>query len=154
MIISASRRTDIPAYHAEWFVNRLRDGFSIVKHSAKSGVYHRVPLTPDVVDCIVFRTKNPAPIFPYLDELQNYHYMFNITMNPYGREMEANLSQLQDRLRWYKKLAHKIGPLRMVWRYDPVMITPKYDMDFHCSAFGYLCQELGRFFRPSQISLW
>ncbi len=142
MIISASRRTDIPAFHTRWFLNRLREGYAIVNHNTKSGVYHRVPLTPDVVDCIVFRSKNPAPMLDRLDELQDYNYLFNNTMNPYGREMETNLPRLQDRVDTYKRLADKIGPLRMIWRYDPVMLTPKYDMDFHRRAFEYLCREL------------
>lgn len=142
MIISASRRTDIPAFHSEWFFNRLREGYSIVTHSTKSGLYHRVPLTPDVVDCIVFRTKNPAPMLSRLNELRDYNYLFNITMNPYGREMEANIPRLQDRVETYKRLADTIGLLRMIWRYDPVMLTPKYDMDFHRRAFEYLCREL------------
>jgi hypothetical protein len=142
MIISASRRTDIPAFHAEWFLRRLREGFVFVKNNAKDERYHRVPLTPDVVDCIVFRTKNPAPLLPRLDELRDYNYLFNITMNPYGCEMETSLPRLVDRVETYKRLASAIGPLRMIWRYDPVMISAKYDMDFHRRAFEYLCREL------------
>ena len=142
MIISASRRTDIPAFHSEWFFNRLREGYSIVTHHSASGIYHRVPLTPDVVDCIVFRTKNPAPMLIRLDELRDHNYLFNITMNPYGREMETNLPGLHDRVQVYKKLANKIGPLRMIWRYDPIFLSPKYDMYFHRRAFEYLCREL------------
>ncbi|MCC8089619.1 MAG: DUF1848 domain-containing protein [Rikenellaceae bacterium] len=142
MIISASRRTDIPAFHSEWFLNRINDGYAIVTHNTKSGIYYRVPLTPDVVDCIVFRTKNPTPILSRLNELQDYKYLFNITMNPYEREMEANVPSLQDRVENYKKLSDIIGSQRMIWRYDPVMLSLKYDMDFHRRAFEYLCREL------------
>lgn len=59
MIVSASRRTDIPAFHTEWFLNRLREGYCVVNHHTASGLYHRVPLTPYVVDCIVFRSRIP-----------------------------------------------------------------------------------------------
>lgn len=142
MIISASRRTDIPAFHSEWFLNRLREGYAIVNHNSVSEKLYRVLLTPDVVDCIVFRTKNPAPMLDRLDELRDYDYLFNITMNPYGRELEANVTRIQERVETYKLLADKIGPLRMIWRYDPVMLTPKYDIDFHRRAFEYLCREL------------
>ncbi len=142
MIISASRRTDIPAFHSEWFFNRLREGYSIVTHHSGSGKFYRVPLTPDVVDCIVFRTKNPAPMLARLDELRDYNYLFNITMNPYGREMETGVPRLQERVGIYKRLADRIGPLRMIWRYDPVMLSPKYNLDFHRRAFEYLCREL------------
>jgi hypothetical protein len=142
MIISASRRTDIPAFHSEWLFSRLREGYSIVTHHAGSGTFYRVPLTPDVVDCIVFRTKNPAPMLPRLDELRDYNYLLNTTMNPYERKMETNLPRLQERVETYKRLASEVGSLRMVWRYDPVMLSPKYDLDFHRRAFEYLCREL------------
>lgn len=142
MILSASRRTDIPAFHAEWFFRRLREGFAMMKNSTRDGRYYRVPLTPEGIDCIVFRTKNPAPMLARLDELRDYRYLFNITMNPYGREMEAHLPRLVERVETYKRLAKQIGPERMIWRYDPVMLSPKYDLDFHRRAFDYLCREL------------
>ena len=69
MILSASRRTDIPAFHSEWFFRRLREGFVLMRNHQNDERYHRVALTPDVVDCIVFRTKNPAPMVGRLDEL-------------------------------------------------------------------------------------
>ncbi|MCD7970683.1 MAG: DUF1848 domain-containing protein [Alistipes sp.] len=142
MIISASRRTDIPAFHSQWFMNRIREGYVIVNHHQNSGRLYRVALTPDIVDCIVFRTKNPAPMLEKLRLLGEYKYLFNITMNPYGREMESNVPKLQHRVAVFKELSDKIGSLRMVWRYDPVMLSPKYDFDFHRRAFTYLCREL------------
>ncbi len=142
MIISASRRTDIPAFHSDWFINRLKEGFCIVRHSVRSNKLHKVPLRPEIVDCIAFRTKNPAPMMDRLHSLEDYKYFFNITMNPYGREMETNVPRLQDRVEIFKELSARIGPLRMVWRYDPVMLSAKYDMDFHRRAFTYLCGEL------------
>lgn len=142
MIISASRRTDIPAFHSEWFFRRLRMGFVLVQNNTRDERYHRVSLAPEVVDCIVFRTKSPAPMLARLDELGDYKSLFNITMNPYGREMETNLPRLVERVETYKQLADRIGPERMIWRYDPVMLSPKYDLDFHRRAFEYLCREL------------
>ncbi|MCD8103097.1 MAG: DUF1848 domain-containing protein [Alistipes sp.] len=142
MIISASRRTDIPAFHSLWFINRIRAGYAIVSHHHNSERYYRVPLSPDVVDCIVFRSKNPAPMLVHLDTLDGYNYLFNITLNPYGPEMETCLPPLKERVAVFRELSDRIGPLRMVWRYDPVMISPSYDMDFHRRAFTYLCREL------------
>lgn len=142
MIISASRRTDIPAFHSEWFMNRIREGYAIVSHHYSSELFYRVPLTPDVVDCIMFRTKDPAPMLPRLGKLADYRCCFNVTMNPYGREVERNVPRLQDRVEVFKKLSHQLGPQQMIWRYDPVFFSPKYDLDFHRRAFGYLCREL------------
>lgn len=142
MIISASRRTDIPAFHSQWLFHRLKAGFCLVSHSGKSRKLYRVPLSPEVVDCIAFRTKNPAPMLDQLHLLEDYPYFFNITMNPYGRAMETRLPSLPDRVSVFKELARRVGSLRMVWRYDPVMLSPQYDLDFHRRAFTYLCREL------------
>ncbi len=142
VIVSASRRTDIPAFHTEWFLNRLRAGYCIVTHHTASGIYHRVPLTADAVDCIVFRSKNPAPMLRRLDELHDYDYLFNITMNPYGREMESRVLRLAERIETFRQLSRAIGSQRMIWRYDPVFLSPKYDLYFHRRAFEYLCREL------------
>lgn len=142
MIVSASRRTDIPAFHTEWFIDRLRAGYCVVTHRAGSGLYHRIPLTPDAVDCIVFRSKNPAPMLRRLDDLRPYSFLFNITMNPYGREMEPHVPPLEQRIDTFRALALRIGPERMIWRYDPVILSPEYGLDFHRRAFDYLCREL------------
>lgn len=142
MIISASRRTDIPAFHSQWFLNRIREGYVVVDHHPGSGRLYRVPLTPDLVDCIVFRSKNPAPMVGKIDALSDYRLCFNITMNCYGHEMEANVPGLQERIETFRKLSAMTGARQMVWRYDPILISPKYDMDYHRRVFGYLCHEL------------
>ena len=145
MIISASRRTDIPAYYSEWFVNRLREGYFIVSNPNNSADVSRVQATPDVVDCIAFRTKNLIPMFDKIERMADYSYFFQVTMNPYGREMERNVPRLEERVETFKRMTRLIGPERMTWRYDPVIITPKYDFDFHARAFGYLARELDGF---------
>lgn len=125
-------------------MNRLREGYCVVTPHTASGIYYRVPLTPDIVDCIVFRSKNPAPLLRRLDELRDYNYLFNITMNPYGREMESHVPRLEERIGTFRQLSRIIGEQRMIWRYDPVFLSPKYDLDFHRRAFEYLCRELQR----------
>lgn len=69
MILSVSRRTDIPCHYAEWFLNRIRAGYALTRNPMNHAQLSRVPLTPDVVDCIVFWTKDPQNLLPYLDEL-------------------------------------------------------------------------------------
>ena len=77
MIISASRRTDIPAFFSEWFMNRIHEGFAIVRNPMNDQPL-RVLLTPDLVDGIVFWTKNPIPLIPKLDQLKDYCFFFSI----------------------------------------------------------------------------
>ena len=84
MIISASRRTDIPAFYAPWFFNRLQEGYLLVPNPFDPRTLSRISLGRDVVDCIVFWTKNPAPMLPRLGELSGYNYYFQYTLNPYG----------------------------------------------------------------------
>ena len=91
MIVSASRRTDIPAYYSEWMMNRLREGYVLVRNPMNARQVSRVSLSPDVVDGIVFWTKNPAPMVKLLPGLEPWHYYFHVTVTPYGRGAEAGL---------------------------------------------------------------
>ena len=84
MIISVSRRTDIPAYYSPWFWNRLRDGYVLVRQPVNERRVSRIVLHPDVVDGFVFWTKNPIPMLPRLGELSEYTYYFQFTLNSYG----------------------------------------------------------------------
>lgn len=80
MIVSASRRTDIPTFYSEWFYNRIKEGFLYVRNPMNAHQISRIDLSPDVVDCIVFWTKNPIPMLPRLDELAAYKYYFQFTL--------------------------------------------------------------------------
>ena len=93
MIICASRRTDIPAFHAEWMVNRLRAGYCLVRNPVYRQLVYRVDLTRRNVDAIVFISKDPRPMVPYLKEIgsMGHMYMFQITINPYGRDLEPGV---------------------------------------------------------------
>ena len=84
MILSVSRRTDIPCRYSEWFMNRIREGSAVVRNPFNAGQLGRIPMTPEAVDCIVFWTKDPQPLIPYLKELDNrgYRYYFQFTLTP------------------------------------------------------------------------
>ncbi len=79
MILSVSRRTDIPACYAEWFFNRVREGFALVRNPRNFHQVSRIRLEPSVVDGIVFWTKNPIPMLNRLEELSEYTYYFQFT---------------------------------------------------------------------------
>lgn len=142
MIISASRRTDIPACYSEWFYNRIREGFVLVPNPFDSRQISRISLDPAVVDCIVFWTKNPAPMLGRLDKLDAYTYYFQYTLNPYGPDAEQHLPPLERRIETFKRLSDRIGRERVIWRYDPLFTNEKYTVAFHEQAFARIAEAL------------
>ncbi|NLY29527.1 MAG: DUF1848 domain-containing protein, partial [Firmicutes bacterium] len=136
MIISVSRRTDIPNYYSEWFLNRTKEGFVLVRNPVNFRQISRIRLAPDVVDGIVFWTKNPAPIISRLPELDEYMYYFQFTLTPYGKDIEPNIPEKSRVLAVFKRLSEMIGPDRVIWRYDPILINEKYTVAYHLDAFG------------------
>ena len=132
MIISASRRTDIPTYYAEWFFNRIKAGYLLVRNPMDPHQVSKIRMTPDVVDGIVFWTKNPAPMLSKLDLLREYAYYFQFTLNAYGTDVETALpTKAAFLLPTFGRLADKIGPDRVIWRYDPIFLSKKYSFDYH-----------------------
>ena len=143
MIISASRRTDLPAYYSKWFFRRLQEGYVLVRNPVNPRQVSRVSLSPEVVDGFVFWTKNPAPMIPWLDKLPDCPYYFQVTLTPYDEQIERYLpSKRKVILPAVRQLARQIGPERVVWRYDPVFLTEKYSVDFHKKAFAQIARLL------------
>ena len=152
MIISASRRTDIPAFFSDWFLNRIREGYVYVRNPMNPHQVSRISLAPEVVDCIVFWSKNPAPMAGKLKRLEEYLYYFQFTLNAYGRDMEAHLPFLDDRIDTFIRLSEQLGRHRVIWRYDPVIVNGRYPLDWHRERFGYIADRLGSYTEKVTIS--
>ena len=143
MIISASRRTDIPACYADWFYHRIQEGFVLVRNPMNPRQISRISLAADVVDGIVFWTKNPVPMMERLNLLQDYAYYFQFTLNAYGRDLEPGVPSKQDVLvPAFQALSRKIGAERVIWRYDPVILTNIYTVEYHVRYFAALAKRL------------
>ena len=143
MIISASRKTDIPTFYPEWFMNRIKEGFVYSRNPMNAHQISKIPLNPEVTDCIVFWTKNPAPMLPYLDELQEYNYYFQVSLTGYGKDIEANLPDKKEALiPTFQKLSDRIGPERVIWRYDPIALNERYTAEYHLRAFSDIAKAL------------
>ncbi|WP_066503241.1 DUF1848 domain-containing protein [Abyssisolibacter fermentans] len=144
MIISASRRTDIPAYYSEWLINRLKEGFLYVKNPWNRKQCSKIILNPEVVDCIVFWTKNAQPMLDKLDiiDAMKYSYYFQFTLTPYGKNIEKGLPPKNVVVDTFRRLSDKIGPHRVVWRYDPVIINEKFSVQYHIDTYGKMCNML------------
>lgn len=153
MIVSVSRRTDVPAWYADWFFNRLRAGEALVRGPYNPRLVRRVPLTPEVVDGFVFWTKNPAPMLDRLPELGRTAYYFQVTVTAYGQDLEPGVpAKGRAVVPAVRELARRIGPERVVWRYDPILLTARYSMDWHRRYFAALAHRLSGSVRRCVIS--
>lgn len=144
MIISASRRTDIPAFYAEWFMNRIREGYLFVQNPFNAHQFKRVDLSLPNVDVIVFWTKNPEPIIKHLDELtkRRYRYYFQFTLTAYPKVIEPDVPSVAERLRSFKRLSEKIGRDKVIWRFDPITFSDVTPEQRVIDDFGRLAKEL------------
>jgi hypothetical protein len=126
VILSASRATDIPAFYAEWFMNRLRAGGFKWSNPFNAAQVQTVSIAKTRV--IVFWTKHPAGLLPHLDELDRMglHYTFQFTLNDYEAEgFEPRVPKLDERIDLFRKLSERLGPERVVWRMDPLLLTDR-----------------------------
>ncbi|NMC57463.1 MAG: DUF1848 domain-containing protein [Eubacteriaceae bacterium] len=154
MIISASRRTDIPAFYSDWFIERIKQGYACIKNPMNAKQIKTVSLKPQYVDCIVFWTKNAAPLMSklkILDEL-GYIYYFLWTITPYGKDIEKNLPDKEGIISNFIKLSEMIDSNRVILRYDPIITNDKYTEDFHVNYFKNLTSELSGYTNKCIIS--
>lgn len=153
MIISASRRTDIPTYYTDWLINRIHEGYVYVRNPMNTHQISHISLSPDVVDGIVFWTKNPIPMIPKLHELKDYMYYFQFTLNSYGKDVEGNVPNKNDVIiPAFRELSRNIGPERVIWRYDPIFLNQKYTIDYHVHYFEEIAKRLRGFTEKCVIS--
>ncbi|MDP3115201.1 MAG: DUF1848 domain-containing protein [Candidatus Cloacimonadaceae bacterium] len=142
MIISASRRTDIPAFYSEWFYNRIREEYLLTRNPFNSNQVTKVNLNPFDVECIVFWTKNPSPMMEKLDQIKEYKYYFHYTITPYSSKYEPGTPALEERIETFIRLSEMIGKDKVIWRYDPILLSDDIDIEFHARMFNKLAQQL------------
>ena len=145
MILSASRRTDIPALYPDWLLTRLAAGEVLVPNPYNSKRVTRLLFSPQTVDCIVFWTKNAAPLLPRLPQLDalgygNYYFLFTLT--PYDGKIECALPPKAEIEQDFLRLGAQIGASRLVWRYDPIFVDDFHTVEWHLTQFRRLCETL------------
>ncbi|MBE5783607.1 MAG: DUF1848 domain-containing protein [Clostridiales bacterium] len=145
MILSVSRRTDIPRWYMPWLMNRIHAGYAIMQNPMNAGQYFRVDLSPKVVDCIVFWSKDPYPALEYLDELseRGFQYYFQFTLTPYGQDLERFLRPKEEIEKTFIELSGKTGKDRVIWRYDPIILNRELTMEWHKTQFLRMCEKIG-----------
>ncbi len=140
MIISASRRSDIPAFYYPWLLNRMAAGEAWVPNPFNPRRITVVPMTPQAVDALVLWSKNPAPMLE--NPLPPYPWYMQFTLNDYPEGLEPGLPDVHLRVKTFRTLAALGAPDALVWRYDPILYTETLDEAWHCIRFESLCQKL------------
>ena len=152
MIIQTGMRTDIPAFYSKWFLNRIKEGYVLVRNPYNERQVTRYRLTPDVVDLIAFCTKNPAPMLPYRNVLKPYGQYWFVTITPYGRDIEPNVPDKEKVMDDFKKLSDIVGVDSMGWRYDPILVDDKHSVEWHITEFEKMAENLCGYTKSCVIS--
>ena len=142
MILNTGSRTDIPAFYSEWFMNRIRAGFVMARNPFYPKQIIRYDLDPSVVDVLVFCTKNPKNMLEHLEVLKKYRMYWNVTITPYGKDIEPNVPHKKEVMDAFIELSKKVSVKNVVWRYDPIFLNEKYDISHHLMIFEKMCAYL------------
>lgn len=154
MIISASRRTDIPAFYAEWFIKRVRAGFLLTRNPFNHNQIRRVSLLQQDVEAIVFWTRNPTNLMPYLSELDEgaFNYYFQYTITGYPRSIERSVPNPYKSIDNFKDLSSLVGARRVIWRYDPILLSNVLPLEEHKRLFQKIAGHLAGHTRRVVVS--
>jgi DNA repair photolyase len=154
LIISASRRTDIPAFFGEWFMRRIEEGRFVSVNPFNPRQTRTVSLLPEDVDAIVFWTKNPRPFLRRLKELdaKGYRYYFLFTLNDYPKVFEPGMGPVDERIQTFTDVSRKIGKERVIWRYDPIVISSATPVEYHLDKISSIAHRLRGFTERMIIS--
>ena len=152
MIIQTGMRTDIPAFYSKWLINRIKEGFVLVRNPYNPSQVTRYNLSPKVVDLMVFCTKNPAPILPYMKYLKPYGQYWFVTITAYGKDIEPNVPDKRKVMEAFKRLSDIVGVDSMGWRYDPIFVDPRHSVEWHISQFEEMAKTLSGYTKSCVIS--
>ena len=154
-IISVSRRTDIPAFYTPWFMNRIRAGFCYYPNPMYPTKFYRVSLRKEDVLGFVFWTRHPAPLIPYLPELDKagISYYFQYTVVGYPQTIDPRSPSLDNAIKTFLALSDAIGPERVVWRYDPIILNHEISADWHFNNFSRIADAIGSSTRRLVVSV-
>ena len=153
-IVSVSRRTDVPAFYGEWFMNRVRAGWCAVPNPFNTKQVSRVEFDPRDT-AIVFWTRWAAPFLKHIDELEQlgYRFYFQYTLVNYPKVLDPKSPSLDKAITTFHRLAERIGPEKVIWRYDPILFSQATDIDFHLENFTHIAERLSGASKQVVISI-
>ena len=143
MILNTGGRTDTVQYYSQWLLNRFKEGFVYSRNPMFSNKVTKYILTPDKIDCVIFCSKNYAPILPRLHEITDkFNTYFHYTITAYGKDIEPNVPSIDESINTLLQLEKIVGSKRIAWRYDPILLTKEYTISRHIKTFEYMAKQL------------
>lgn len=143
MIINTGGRNDTVQYYTDWLLNRFSEGYVMSRNPLFPGKVNRYELTPDKVDCVVFCSKNYKTILPRLHEITDkFNTYFHYTITAYGKDVEPGVPSIDDSMETLIELSKQVGKQRVSWRYDPILLTEKYTIEYHLKTFERMAKKL------------
>lgn len=152
MILNTGSRTDIPAFYSDWFYNRIQEGYCLVRNPYYPEQVTKYVLSPQVIDAIVFCTKNPQPMLDRLSLLSQYCAFWLVTITPYEQDIEPCVPRWSKVIDNFRYLSRQVGVDRMSWRYDPIFISQKYSVSYHIERFEQMAENLQGYTRQCVVS--
>ena len=143
MIINTGGRTDTVQYFTPWLLKRFDEGYVLSRNPMFPNNVNRYELTPDKVDCVVFCSKNYEPILKDLHRITDrFNTYFFYTITAYGKDIEPGVPSIEESISTLKSLCQIVGKERLVWRYDPVLLTDRYTVEVHERTFSKMAKEI------------
>lgn len=149
MILNVSGRTDVVAFYMEWFMKRYKEGYVDVRNPFYPKMVSRLAFKN--VDAILFCTKNPMPLLPYLEEIK-IPYLVHVTLTSYQKDIEPNVPRKRDIIEAIKKISDVIGRDNVYIRYDPIFLSDKYNLNYHIKSFETICSMLDGYVKHIIVS--
>lgn len=143
MIINTGGRSDIVQYYSKWLLQRFNEGYVLSRNPLFTNKVTRYELTNDKVDCVIFCSKNYQPILARLNEItDHFNTYFYYTITAYGKDIEPKVPTIDQSIKTLIKLSTLVGKKRVAWRYDPVLLTEKYTIEYHLKTFEQMAKQL------------
>jgi hypothetical protein len=149
MVLMASGRCDIVAFHTPWFLNRLKEGYVMTRNPFNKKLVSQINFSD--VDLILFCTKNPLPIIDHLNSIKK-PILFHVTLTPYKNDIEVNVIDKNKIIDGIKRISKILGKENIIVRYDPIFVSDKYTIDYHKKAFERLCIMLDGYIEKFIVS--
>ena len=152
MILNTGSRTDIPAFYSEWLLRRVQEGYVMARNPFRPELVTRYRIDPEVVDMLVFCTKDPGPMLPHLHELASFPQFWFVTITPYGKEIEPAVPDKAEICARFQVLSQSVGKRCVGWRYDPIFLSEEYTPEYHLRAFEQIASALDGYTEQVVIS--